>query len=190
MSKVVINLFKKHLFSTFLIFFSLNLVAKDDSFVINKGKVGKIEIGSSIDSFYGAFEKHGPLTLSDQYLEATFTPIIKIHDSKKNLVMKANIIAEDGKFSLGTIEIFSPKFYTTKKIRVGSSYEELIKKYKQIKLDHFHGRIFVVIKEEKLSFTLDFPVEKWPNDMNFMKDKHLKNVIPSKAKIKSIIVIK
>lgn len=174
----------------FLIFFSLNLVAKDDSFIISKGRVGKVKIGGSINSFYGVFEKHGPLTLSDKYLEATFTPVIKVYDLKKNLALEANIIAENGNFLLGSIEIFSPLFYTTKEVRVGSVYEQLLKKYKQVSLDHFHGKIYAVVKEERLSFTLDFPTEKWPRDMSFIKDKNLKSVIPSKTKIKSIIIIK
>ncbi len=173
---------KRYLLLVFSVFFSLNLEASENIFLIGKGRVGKLKLGSSIDSLYGVFEKDGPLTLSDKYLEASFTPIVQVHAKDKELVMDVNVVIEGGKFAVGPIEIFSPKFFTAKNVRVGTSYEELTKLHTQIELEHFHGSVFATLKDEKLSFTLDFPVEKWPAEMNF------KNSIPGSTKIKSVVI--
>ena len=97
---------KRSLLVLFLFFFPLDLEASDNFFLVGKGRVGKVELGSSMDSIYGIFEKVGPLTLLDKYLEASFTPIIKVHDKEKKLLLGANIVVENGKFSLQVILSF------------------------------------------------------------------------------------
>ena len=62
---------KRSLLVLFLFFFPLDLEASDNFFLVGKGRVGKVELGSSMDSIYGIFEKVGPLTLLDKYLEAS-----------------------------------------------------------------------------------------------------------------------
>jgi hypothetical protein len=124
-----------------------------DSFRIQNGRVGKLQVGMTVEEFYSAFRSQD-LRLTNLDLEGMFSPALEVRSNGRVL-----LIGEIDKTGSGwivfRITLKDRRFHTSKGIGVGSTFADLKRAYPGLKILIGEGQQFAFIEPESLSFGLD-----------------------------------
>jgi hypothetical protein len=171
------------LLSLMLILIGTNQTKVDDEFLISNYKVGKIDLGLSVDSLYSRYDKKNT-KLVDLFLEGMFAPAIELYIDGYKEKIKPSLIAEisNVKFSIYRISIYDKRFKTNENIGVGSTLGDIRKTYEIKSIGFGESALYVSVKNFKIYFRLDYNTQipkEW-----YKTNNH--KLIPDSAKVISI----
>ena len=149
---------------TFALFVILQpAIAQQQSWVVERGRVGPVSIGAEADSIYSTFRERAKLI--DLKLEGHLSPALEIKLFGAQLT--ASLIAEIGpandRLVVTRIHIMDPALRTKEGIGVGSTLEELRSRYRIDWVRSGEGGLFARVEELAASFQLDTsgPMKLW-----------------------------
>jgi hypothetical protein len=157
-----------------------NKVAND--FLIQEGKVGKVEINMPVDKLNSIYSKD-QLEIVTLKEEGTEYMVYKVFtDDKKKASFEIETLCVDI-CMVSRITIFSEKFKTAKDISVGSTIGDLKKNYTITSVIGSESGAIIIYVEE---FSQVGFVVKIPNVTSFPGQKLEKTVVPETTIIESI----
>ena len=137
--------------------------AFQQSFVVERARVGPVSIGAAADSIYSEFRDR--IRLIDFELEGHLSPALEIKLFGSQLV--ASIIAEiapaNNRLVVTRIHMLDPSLRTRAGIGVGSTFGELRSQYKINWVGSGEGAVVARVEDLAISFQLDTsgPVSLW-----------------------------
>jgi hypothetical protein len=152
------------------------------SWVVERARVGPVSIGAAADSIYSTFRDRARLI--DLKLEGHLSPALEIKLFGSQLA--ASLVAEIGPASdrlvVTRIHVLDPTLRTKDGIGVGSTFEELRSRYRIDWVGSGEGSVFARVQELGASFQLD---TSGPVNLSSIRDPQQ---VPATVRIVSIML--
>ena len=120
------------------------------NYLLEKKRVGSIEVGSNVEDIYQYFDKDLETELVDRYLEATFSPAIVVKNNE-DILFIANLDCN----IIYSIEVLHYKYKTERGMRVGMTYKSLKERHNVSSILKGEGRLFAIVDDLNMSFALE-----------------------------------
>ena len=136
---------------------------QQQSWVVERARVGPVSIGAEADAIYSTFRERAKLI--DLKLEGHLSPALEIKQFGSQLAasLVAEIAPANNRLVVTRINVLDPSLRTKEGIGIGSTFEELRSRYRIDWVGSGEGRVFARVEELAASFQLDTsgPVKLW-----------------------------
>ncbi len=124
-------------------------------FLLEPGRAGRIELGTSVDEIYQRFGRE-TVRLVDLFKEGMFSPALEVKLTDASVV--PSVVADIrewpcGAFSVWGIDVRDPRFRTKDGLGVGSTVDEL-RRFYAFHISEQEGAHAAVVQALKMSFSL------------------------------------
>jgi hypothetical protein len=128
--------------------------ALDDSWLIQKGRIGQIRIGMTVDEFYTVVGVDHT-SLVDQHTEGTFSPALLVRQKDSEPVsLIAEVECGEHRWLIGRLKLNDQRFHTASGLHVGSNFGDIKKAYPNSELLSGEGQVFARVATLGISFGL------------------------------------